>query len=141
MLEVEHRRVLAEVRDLEHGPVAAVVDQERRVALAAEIDCGAADPEELVRNVRDFVGSEARRLGLEDGHPDLHRSGEVLQRLLRLRLLVRAHVDALFSEERPCLRGGVERLGRQAFRRELENHRVVGVEPELCDELPREAPR
>ena len=34
--EVEHRGVLAEIRDLEHASRAAVVDRERLVAFAAE---------------------------------------------------------------------------------------------------------
>src|SRR5204862_7194913 len=67
LLEVEHRWVFAEVRDLEDGAVAAVVDQEGRVPLAAEVDRSAFHPEDLVGDARDLVGIEAGRLCLENG--------------------------------------------------------------------------
>jgi DNA-binding transcriptional ArsR family regulator len=68
VLEIENRSVLAEIRDLEDRAALAVVDQEGRVSLAAEVGRRAADAEELVRYARDLVSGEARRLRLEDGH-------------------------------------------------------------------------
>src|SRR5207244_6733394 len=46
-LEVEHRRVLAQVGDLQDAAAATVVDQEGLVALATEVAGDAAKPEEL----------------------------------------------------------------------------------------------
>src|SRR5262249_61531553 len=75
-LEVEDGCVLDEVRDLQDGAGAAVVDQERRITLAAEIDCGSLNAEDLGGNARYLVGGKAGRLGLEDatGHFGLNRS-------------------------------------------------------------------
>src|SRR5262245_19674305 len=61
--------------------------------------------------------------------------GEELERGAGLRLLLTAQVDAAVGEEPACLERDVERLGRRALRRELQDPRVIGVQPELADEL------
>src|SRR5512132_800244 len=66
--------------------------------------------------------------------PVLERPREVLQRLLRLRLLLAGEVDALAGEVRPCLCSDLERLVRRGAGRELEHARAVGVDPHLGDE-------
>ena len=60
---------------------------------------------------------------------------EVLERFLRLGLLLTGEVDALLRQERSRFGGDLERLRGRAFRRQLEDHGVVGVEPKLGDEF------
>jgi hypothetical protein len=68
-LEVEDRRILAEVRDLDDAAApCSIVDQERLVALTAEIDGGALDAEELRSNCRHLIRRKARRRRLEHAH-------------------------------------------------------------------------
>jgi hypothetical protein len=63
-LELEVRRILGRVRDLD-DPGAG--DEERLVALAAEVARVAGDAEQLGGERRDVVGGEARRRRVEDG--------------------------------------------------------------------------
>ena len=78
VFEIEDGRVLAQIGDLDHGTRAAVVDQERLVALAPEVGRRALDAEDLGGDVRHLFRREARRLRLEDGHeidPTASRTG------------------------------------------------------------------
>ena len=68
-LEVEHCRILAEVRDLDHAPApCAVVDQERLIPLAAEVDRASLDAEQPSSDLRNLTGDEPRRRRLEHVH-------------------------------------------------------------------------
>jgi hypothetical protein len=67
LLQLERRRILAAVRDLEHPAGAAVVEQERLVALAAEVGRAPMNAEHLRRDPCRLVGCETRWRGLEDG--------------------------------------------------------------------------
>jgi hypothetical protein len=68
-LEVEDSRILAEVRDLDDASAPrSIVDQERLIALAAEIEGGALDAEELGSHCRHLVRRKARRWRLEHVH-------------------------------------------------------------------------
>src|SRR5690348_4422149 len=66
--------------------------------------------------------------------PALERAREVLEGLLRLRLLLAREVDALLREVRAGLGRDLERLARRGPRRELEDARTVRVDPHLRDE-------
>src|SRR5213083_2739847 len=66
LLEVDDGRVLAQVRDLEDAAAVAVLDQERLIALTAEVYCLAPQVEELRRDRRRLLRGEARRRGRED---------------------------------------------------------------------------
>src|SRR5207253_3184066 len=67
LLQVEHRRVLAAVRDLDHCSPAAVVEKEGLVAFAAEVGDAAAEAEELRCDPRSVLCAEPRRRRVEDG--------------------------------------------------------------------------
>jgi hypothetical protein len=68
-LQVENRGILAQVRDLDHAPTSGtVVDQERLIALAAEIDRGSLDTEDASSDLGDLLGDEPRRRCLEHAH-------------------------------------------------------------------------
>src|SRR6476619_2334387 len=58
---------------------------------------------------------------------------EELERGLGLRLLFTVEVDAPAREEVPRLSGDRKRVGWRALRRQLEDARVVGIEPHLAD--------
>jgi hypothetical protein len=74
-LEVEDRRILAEIRDLDDATApCSIVDQERLVALTTQVDGGARDAEELGSNLRHLIRRKARRRRLEHVHR-LHRKG------------------------------------------------------------------
>ena len=70
-LEVERRRLLAEVGDLQHAGARLSLHEEGLVALAAEISRRALEAEQLGGDPGDVVGAEAGRRRLEDGG---HRS-------------------------------------------------------------------
>ena len=61
-------------------------------------------------------------------------SGEELERLAGLRLLLAAQVDALPRQKRTRLGCDLERLAGQTLGRQLEQARSIGVEPDLGDE-------
>src|SRR5439155_21213827 len=60
--------------------------------------------------------------------------GEVLERRLRLRLLLSLQIDAPTSEIGSCLGSNLERFRRRALGGQFEDSRVVRIEPELGDE-------
>src|SRR5205807_5325131 len=60
--------------------------------------------------------------------------GEVLERRLRLRLLLSLQVDALSSEIGPCFGSNLERFRRRALGGQFEDSLVVGIQPDLGDE-------
>jgi hypothetical protein len=66
LLEVERGRVFAAVRDLEDGAGATVLEQERLVALAAEIGGVCVHAEQLRGYFGGFVARKARRCRVED---------------------------------------------------------------------------
>ena len=67
LLQVDDGRVLVAVRDLEDCAAAAVVQEERLVALAAECGRGAVDAEYVRCDPRSLLGGEPRRSRVEDG--------------------------------------------------------------------------
>src|SRR5436190_10339148 len=66
---------------------------------------------------------------------------EELQGLARLRRLGAGRVDVALGEEGAALGGDLEGLCRAALRRELEDARPVGIEPQLDHHLAREPGR
>jgi hypothetical protein len=64
-LQVEHRRRLAQVGDLDHGTGFAVVDQERLISLAAQIDGGAGQAEQPLGDAGHLGRFKPRRRLLE----------------------------------------------------------------------------
>ena len=93
-------------------------------------------------------GRAGRDRPLRDGHGHQHLGAvergalalrlellrEELERGLRLRLLLPGEIDSLRAEEGSRLRRDLERVCSSALRRELEDPRAVGVEPQLRDE-------
>src|SRR5918993_3122208 len=65
----------------------------------------------------------------------LQLPGVVVERRAGLRLLDAAQVDAPLGEVGARLGRDLERLGRGALRRQLEDPRAVGVQPHLGDDL------
>ena len=111
-LQVEHRGVLAQVRDLDHASRAAVVDHERLVALAAQIACLAVDAVQLEGDRGHLGGGEPGRRRLEDAGGAGCRLGHAVDRLPatageQRTSHSRGPQDALDGPERPqprCLR-------------------------------------
>ena len=168
-VQPEHRRAVeAELARLDATIQSAGATPSTSTSPASSTDrasAARARPEPQPRK-RDEVGSRQRTRGAAPRHarpgglgrvagdgPDvsscgrrlracrLQSLGEELERLPGLRLLLAGEVDARARQERPRLRGDLERLGGRALGRELEDARVVRVEPHLGDELAAEALR
>jgi hypothetical protein len=71
LFQVERRRVLAAVRDLEDCSRSTILEHECLVSLAAELRSAAVDTEQLRGDLGGFVGGEPRRCRVEDGTHDI----------------------------------------------------------------------
>jgi hypothetical protein len=71
-LEVERRRILPEVGELDDTGVRRALDEKCLIALAAEVRRGSLEAEEIRCDPYDVVVAEARRAGFEDGAHSLN---------------------------------------------------------------------
>ena len=121
VLEVEHGGVLTEIGDLDDGAGAAVLDQERLVALATEVARLPLHAEDLGRNACDFFRRKARRLCLEDGRQGSSITGQP-RRYAALWAPVAQWIEQRFPKSRALVRfrpgafpGGLFRSGLAAI--------------------------
>ncbi len=76
-LEVERRRILPEIRELDDARARGTLDEECLIALTAEIRRGSLEPEELSCDPCNVAVAEARRSGFEDRAHELNLSTAV----------------------------------------------------------------